>query len=567
MPSFKNRFELLLNRLRQLLTLGGDLRTWSLSWAAWQSRRFGSRAILAVGVAATVYAGYLWVTHKIAPDAPKPSHDVILKTRWSSPPPSSQIVILDIDERSLAALAAQHGRWPWSRDVLADGLQKVNDLGARAVLFNVMLSDPDKNNADADAAMDVTAQMLPTTAYPLIRLNPKNDSLSQLKVSQLPGAQLKAGADQAGTGQAPTLAAIVPMFAAMQERLGVANQKPDDDGVVRKYPLTWEEATFSLPSLVKRTAELGKMDLAGVPAVMSLNWRNKQGRYTRISFSDLLNSSPDDPKMKVFAQSFVVLGLSAPGLGQTKGTAVTAVEDDNEILATALDDVLHKTYLRILPDWAVLLINLLAIWGLVWMALSATKPAFLNKIFVLAQSGMGGLTLLMASYTNYLIDLSDSMSFGLAVFGAIKMVQSLDDSWSRAKPGMRRVVRDKHSGTLLLLGYRDSQLSAVMAGQLQKALEAIVGMPKVVRVDDLFGGESFIKASCSDYSCLMLLVEPAQWLAVQALLAQPDYANWLRQDQHALEVPWDPNDSHFGQVVSPKLLLNCAAVLEGAQQG
>jgi hypothetical protein len=92
-------------------------------------------------------------------------------------------------------------------------------------------------------------------------------------------------------------------------------------------------------------------------------------------------------------------------------------------------------------------------------------------------------------------------------------------------------------------------------------------MPKVVRVDDLFGGESFIKASCSDYSCLMLLVEPAQWLAVQALLAQPDYANWLHQDQHALEVPWDPNDSHFGQVVSPKLLLNCAAVLEGAQQG
>ena len=108
MFSPKARLEVVLNRLRQLLTLGGDMRTWSLSWAAWQSRRFGSRAILAVGVAATAYAGYLWVTHKIAPDAPKPSHDVILKTRWSSPPPSSQIVILDIDERSLAALSAKH---------------------------------------------------------------------------------------------------------------------------------------------------------------------------------------------------------------------------------------------------------------------------------------------------------------------------------------------------------------------------------------------------------------------------------------------------------------------------
>ena len=97
------------------------------------------------------------------------------------------------------------------------------------MLFNELFSDPDKNNPDADAAMDVTAQMNRSTAFPLIRLNPKNDAQSQLKVAQIPGVQLKA-VHQADS----TIAVILPMFGSMHDRLGVANQKPDTDGIVRK---------------------------------------------------------------------------------------------------------------------------------------------------------------------------------------------------------------------------------------------------------------------------------------------------------------------------------------------
>jgi CHASE2 domain-containing sensor protein len=495
------------------------------------------------------------MVNAFTPGMPKASHDVILKTRFLSPKPSGNIEIVYFEERTLAAMSEKHGRWPWSRDVLADGLQKINDLGAQAVLFNVLFSDPDKNNPDADAAMDVTAQMNRATAFPLIRLNSKNDTQSQLKVVQIPGVELK----KEHLAES-TIAVILPMFGSMHDRLGVANQKPDVDGIVRKYPLRWEESTFLLPSMVQRTAELAGADLAQVPNQMSLNWRNKQGRYTRISFSDVLLDDIKPEQNSIFKNAFVVLSLSAPGLGQTKPTSVMSIEDDGEILATALDDALHSSYLRTMPNLAEYLINLLTIWTLVWMSLKQKTGGFMNKAFVLVQSGLGGVTLLSASYTYYLIDLSDSMSFGLSVFAAIKLVQSMDDRWSRARPGFRKARQSQIKGQLLLLSFLDHYVSAGQAKDLQNSAERIVGLANVVRVDDLFGGESFIKMQCAKFKALMVNVNDGQIDAMKALLADAKYAA-VDVTQYDMDNMWDPENKEFTREASPLVLASAARLL------
>jgi CHASE2 domain-containing sensor protein len=531
-----------------------DIKSLSFTWVAHFSRRFGARAIVMAGILASAYAVYLFVIAGLSPGAPKASHDVILKTRLSSPLPSNNIVIVDIDERTLAALSEAHGRWPWSRDVLADGIQKIFDEGSRAVLFNILLSDPDKRNPDADAVMEVTAQLNRPIAFPLIRLNPQNDIQSQLLASSIVGMTPSKthSPDQ-------TVAVILPMFSSMYDRLGVANQRPDADGIVRKYPIRWTEATYTLPSLVQQTAELGGVNLSGIPDTISLNWRNKQGRYTRISFSDLILDQLEQEQKSLFQNSYVVLSLSAPGLGQTKPTSVAAVEDDGEILATALDDVLHKTYLRTIPTWVTFLLNLLAIWGLVWFSVKPFQSSWFNKGFLLLQSGLGSVTLLSASYTNYLIDLSDSMSFGLMVFAAIKLIQSMDDRWSRARPGFRRWPIDKEGGQVLVLGYLKDHFDNSSAKALQQAAERIVGFNAVIRVDDLFGGETFIKSTCSSFSSLLIHVYPEHRAKIEPLVEDCEQ-NGVVANFHNLEQKWDTENQSFSSELAP-LVLQCAAML------
>lgn len=530
--------------IRRLL----DWKAFAFSWSANYSRKYGTQAVMAVGVLASLYAVFLFATRALTPEMPKPSHDVILKSRFSSPLPSEQIVIVDIDERTLALLSAQHGRWPWSRDVLADGVQKIADLQARTILFNVMLSDPDIKNADADAAMDVTAQLVRPIAFPIIRLAPENDAQSKLKVSQIPGANM-----QAPNAQDSTLAAVLPMFGTMHDRLGVVNQKPDADGIVRKYPLRWQESGYVMPSIVGRALEVGGESLEGLPSTLSLNWRNKRGKYTRISFGDLVQDKLSDGEKAQIKDAFIVLSASAPGIGQTKPTGVSPLEDDGEILATAIDDAVHKTYLRTMPDWLALIINLCIIWGLVWVTTHNSVSMVANRLFLILQAALGGLTLVSASYTHYLIDLSDSMSFGIGLFGIIKLLQSLDDRWSRAKPGFRKIGLNHGAEQLLVLGWLDDQLSYFEAQGLQRRIESVVGMPQVARVDDLFAGESFVKSICSSYKSLLVHVQSPLAGQVDALLAEPAYSCVMRKT-HNLLADWDTENKHFVAEAAPLIL-------------
>lgn len=534
-----------------------DLKNLTMSGTAMLSRQLGRRAIIVIGVGASIYAGGLYLASKIAPDAPSASHDVILKNRWSSPRPAANIIIVDIDERSLATLAVEHGRWPWPRSVLADGVEKLSDLGTKALLFNVLMSDPDKSNPDSDGAMDVTAAMSRAIAFPLVRLNPANDSKSSLTIASL----LEKTGDPVVNGSA-TVAVVRPMFESMLDRIGVANQQPDGDGAVRRYPLIWKDDRLTMPTIVTRTVVLAGYSTVGLPETITLNWRNKKGRYQRISFSDLIKSPQSDQGLRALKGAIVVLGVSAPGLGQTKGTSVQAVEDDNEILATAVDDAINRSYLRTFPDWAVLLIELATIWAMVWVSLGHVFSSLLTKAFLLFQSSAGIVTMVSASYSNYLVDLSGCMAFGAGIFGVIKLVQSLDAGWSRARPGLRRVAHEHMYGTVVLIAYLDSEVTASEAATLQRFLEQKLDITKVIRVDDLFGGESFIRPACEDFSCQLCLLDSESEIDFLEALSSLDVYPRLNVQEVRQQNSWNPDDMEFRKELTPRLLRLCADVVE-----
>ena len=536
---------------------GADLLNMVMSRFAMMSRQFGSRSIMLIGVGATLYALVLFLSNQMTTQTTSASHDAILQKRWGSPAPSVQIIIVDIDERSLAALAPEYGRWPWHRGVLADGLERLSQAGARAVLFNVMLTDPDKSNPDADSAMEAAAALMRNVSFPLIRLNSANDALSALKVSDL----LAKTGDLTNQSDS-TVAVLLPLFESMHDRMGVANQKPDSDGIVRKYPLVWSDPVLTMSSIVARTIAVGGGTIEGQPASIALNWRNKSGRYHRLSFSDLISAPANAALLQPFQNAVVVLGVSAPGLGQTKPTAVRALEDDNEILATALDDVMHDTHLRVMPHWLVFLIEVCIVWVLVWLGIGREISLWLNKAFLLIQSGAGFITMISASYSNYLIDLTTCMAFGAGIFGAIKLAQALEAGWSRARPGLRRATGGQGRGVILLLGSRDSQVSRSSALELQKFLESRVGLPRVIRVDDLFGGESFARKVCEDYSCLLCLLEDHEAPGLLTALRNLPVHGQVDVRHLDSSISWDPDTTAFRAFIAPSMLRQCADLLE-----
>ena len=151
------------------------------------------------------------------------------------------------------------------------------------------------------------------------------------------------------------------------------------------------------------------------------------------------------------------------------------------------------------------------------------------------------------------------LSFGIALFGVIKLVQSLDDRWSRAKPGFRKIRRKHGAASLVLLGWLDGKISHLDAQQLQRAIEIEVGMPQVARVDDLFAGESFVKSHCSKYKCLLVHVNVRHEEKLNAILNDPRFAAILRKT-HALQSDWDTESKAFASEVAP-LILNMGADL------
>ncbi len=64
---------------------------------------------------------------------------------WSRPAPED-IVIIAVDEYSLTTL----GRWPWSRRIHAELLNKLSQADVKAVVFDIIFAEPDQHDPDGD---------------------------------------------------------------------------------------------------------------------------------------------------------------------------------------------------------------------------------------------------------------------------------------------------------------------------------------------------------------------------------------------------------------------------------
>src|SRR5690348_12317342 len=65
-------------------------------------------------------------------------------------PPDRDIVILDIDESTLDAMAPDYGRYPWTRAVYGALIEGLARQRPKAIVFDILLVDPHKEHAQDD---------------------------------------------------------------------------------------------------------------------------------------------------------------------------------------------------------------------------------------------------------------------------------------------------------------------------------------------------------------------------------------------------------------------------------
>jgi adenylate cyclase len=348
--------------------------------------------------------------------------DLMLRYRLFSPKPDKEIVIVDIDEASLASLAKEYGRWPWPRMVLGEFLEHLELQNPKAVVFDILFSDPDVYNPESDEYFDAAVAGTNNTFFPLLRLSPANDSLSQIKPAMIPGAEPIPGEAQADA----TVAVIMPVFPSILKsgRLGFHNIYPDPDGVAREYLVYRDDYGWKIPSLPARVIrELGYRE----PTTSSvlLNWRGKPFSYHIVSFAqvfdDMLSKDKKRPQNE-FTNKIVVIGSTAPSLFDIKPTPVSRLHPGVEIMATAIDNMKRGDFLQN-PEGRIIypLLTLFIVWMTAVIFFRDAGGGYIDRF-----AGTSEFILLTVSYASInfshtYINLTGPFTIGLSYYTVARL--------------------------------------------------------------------------------------------------------------------------------------------------
>jgi adenylate cyclase len=416
----------------------------------------------------------VFVFHQLV-DLRQRAFDLVIKNRIVKPKPDADIVIVDINEKSLADMAPEYGRWPWPRSVLGEFVEQLQAQAPKAVVFDVLFSDADVYNPDSDAYFNDAIAATDNTFFPMLRLPEENDKLSQIKPDMIPGVKPVPGQVQ----QDVTVAVVLPFFKAGLDsgRLGTHNIYPDKDGIVRSYPMFHDIGGWRIPSLPLRVGEVLGWKTPERDSIL-LNWRGRPFTYRYVTFSDvyfdMLSREKKRPQDE-FAGKVVLIGSTAPSLFDIKPTSMAKVFPGVEVLATAIDNVRHDDFIRV-PRSRIpaLIAALLILWATALGFYKGVEADRFQKVFGLSQIGLLVLSYLSINLTNFYLNLTGPVLIGFVYFSIAKIYQL-----ATARVLERNLLADSLKGpgsqvatmAVFHVRGRDDATNAVFMRALKKAVD------------------------------------------------------------------------------------------------
>lgn len=253
----------------------------------------------------------------------------------ADPAPETRILVVDIDESSLAALP-----WPWPRARLAELIETLLANGARGVALDILQEKP--ADAEGDARLAMLARHGPVVLAQLFDFAQQPHPLHRGRL----------------VGGAPAAAGAVPATGYLANHAGLARSSyagnigvtPDHDGTLRWVPMYASYAGRQYPTLARALFDC----CAGGPALtlpegpLRIPYRRAWSAYSGIKAADVLeqNVAPDQ-----VAGKLVLIGSSALSIGDRLSTPLGASTAGLLVHAAVLDALLERQAGRAPAPW------------------------------------------------------------------------------------------------------------------------------------------------------------------------------------------------------------------------
>lgn len=277
-------------------------------------------------------------------------------------PPSEDIVIVAIDEPSMAAI----GRWPWRRALHAELLRRIAADSPRCIGLDLLLTEPDQEHPRDDAVLAAGIADAGCVVLPMALQSRGSQSQSEL----LP----------------------VPLLADAAAAIGHAHLSIDEDGVVRSVYLregfagrAWPHFALALQQAAnaygRDLAMPEEPDARRPPAPGPGPWVRSNHEvvifadvaapFPTVSYIDVLRGSVPPG---TFRNRYVLVGSTAAGLGDTYATSApkpTGLMPGVEIFASVLQALTNDRRVVVATPWQDLAYNLIplliGLLGLLWL--------------------------------------------------------------------------------------------------------------------------------------------------------------------------------------------------------
>lgn len=273
-----------------------------------------------------------------------------------SPPPD--ILLIEIDQNSLddPEMLDLAGSWPWPRAIHGELLDFLARQQPRAVIFDLIFSEPDRFRIESDRVLENALRQYP--AYlPLVVTEGEPSRLADLPA--ILGARPGPGADPLAG-----LPLLAPKALSPEVwRTGLINFLHDEDGVGRRYWLQYPHAGWTLPAMPARVAADLKIPL---PDTSTLQLHFYGRPFARTSYAKVfLESLKQQPQsLPEFKDKIIIIGAAAPGLHDLRPTPLAATTPGPTILATALANLQQGDYLQPVTPFAAFLLGSLLVLAL-----------------------------------------------------------------------------------------------------------------------------------------------------------------------------------------------------------